>query len=53
VNFLLEVDHTGMQVQHLVVGTNIEVFISARPYNCTNLAHFSRQQICGTVGCCK
>jgi hypothetical protein len=53
VNFLLEVNRTGVKVQQPVVGTNIEVLISARSYNCTDLARFSRQQICGIVGCCK
>jgi hypothetical protein len=52
VNFL-EVGCTGVKVQHPVVGTNIEVLILARSYNCTDLTHFSKQQICGTVGWCK
>jgi hypothetical protein len=53
VNFLLEVGCTGVKVQQPVVGTNFEVMISARPYRYTDLTHFSKQQICGIVGCCK
>jgi len=53
VNFMLEVNHIEVKVQYHVVGTNIEVLISARPYNYTDLAHFSRKHICGIVGCCK
>ena len=52
-NFLLEVDYTGGKVQQPVVGTEIEVLISTRLYSCTDLARFSRQQVCGTDCVCK
>jgi len=53
VNFLLDVGRTGGKVQHPVVDTKIEVLISARPYNCTDLEQFFRHQICGTDCVCE
>ena len=47
-NFLLEVDRTGGKIQQYVMGMEIEVLISAGPYIYTDLARFSRQQVCGT-----
>jgi hypothetical protein len=41
------------RVQQFVVGIKIEVLISTKPYNCMDLAQFSRQQVCGTDCVCK
>jgi hypothetical protein len=50
VNFLLEVGHTGVKVQQHVVGTIIEVLISARPYSCQIWHIFLGSRFVGLLG---
>jgi hypothetical protein len=47
-NFQLKVGRTRGKVQHPIVGMEIEVLISTKPYSCTDLARFYRKQVCGT-----